>query len=43
MEDESRWMIDNGLIIDNQIPNFSDYIYEDALVGVKLEAVNIIR
>jgi NitT/TauT family transport system substrate-binding protein len=43
MEDEARWMIDNGITIEKQVPNFLDYIYEDALKTVKPEVVNIIR
>ena len=43
MEDEARWMIKNKLTTEKTVPNFSDYIYEDALKPVKPEAVNIIR
>ena len=43
MEDEARWMISNNLTTENQVPNFLDYIYEDALKGIKPGAVNIIR
>ena len=42
-EDEARWMIKNKLTTEKTVPNFSDYIYEDALKPVKPEAVNIIR
>lgn len=43
MEDEARWMIKNNLTTEKQVPNFLDYIYEDALKETKPEAVNIIR
>ena len=43
MEDEARWMIKNKLTREKNVPNFVDYIYEDALKAVKPEAVNIIR
>ena len=43
MEDQARWMIDNNLTTEKQVPNFNDYIYEDALKEIKPEAVNIIR
>ncbi len=43
MNDETRWMISNNLTTEKQVPNFLEYIYEDALKKVKPEAVNIIR
>ena len=43
MEDEARWMIKNKLTVEKQVPNFLDYIYEDALKEIRPEAVNIIR
>lgn len=43
MEEEARWMISNNLTAEKTVPNFLDYIYEDALKKVKPEAVNIIR
>jgi NitT/TauT family transport system substrate-binding protein len=43
MEDEARWMISSNLTTEKQVPNFSDYIYEDALKAVKPDAVNIIK
>jgi NitT/TauT family transport system substrate-binding protein len=43
MEDEARWMIENGLTAEKQVPDFLDYIYLDGLQAVKPEAVNIIR
>jgi ABC-type nitrate/sulfonate/bicarbonate transport system substrate-binding protein len=43
MEDEARWMIQNNLTNEKQVPNFNDYIYEHALKAIKPEAVHIIR
>jgi ABC-type nitrate/sulfonate/bicarbonate transport system substrate-binding protein len=43
MEDEARMMIMNKLTTERQVPNFEDYIYQDALKGIRPEAVNIIR
>ena len=43
MEDEARWMINNKLTGETKVPNFLDYIYEDALKEIKPGAVNIIR
>jgi len=43
MEDEARWMIANGLTHEIHVPNYTDYICEDALKTVKPEAVKIIR
>lgn len=43
MEDEARWMMNNNLTTEKNIPDFLDYIYEDDLKDVKPEAVNIIR
>ena len=43
MEDEARWMIQNDLTTEKQVPDFLNYIYEDGLKAVKPEAVNIIR
>jgi NitT/TauT family transport system substrate-binding protein len=43
MEDQARWMIINNLTAETEVPNFLDYIYEDALEEIKPEAVNIIR
>ena len=43
MEDEARWMINNNLTAENQVPDFLDYIYVDGLEAVKPNAVNIIR
>ncbi|MBI4287841.1 MAG: NrtA/SsuA/CpmA family ABC transporter substrate-binding protein [Chloroflexi bacterium] len=43
MEDEARWMISNNLTTEKRVPDFLDYIYENALKAVKPGAVNIIR
>jgi NitT/TauT family transport system substrate-binding protein len=43
MEDEGRWMIDNNLTNERQLPNFLDSVHEDGLKAIKPEAVNIIR
>jgi NitT/TauT family transport system substrate-binding protein len=43
MEDESRWMINNNLTSEKQVPDFLDYVYTDGLEAIKPEAVNIIR
>jgi len=43
MEDQARWTIANNLTTERQVPDFLDYIYEDALKSVKPRAVNIIR
>ncbi len=43
MEDEARWMIGHKLTQEKQVPNFSDYLYENALKALKPEAVRIIR
>jgi NitT/TauT family transport system substrate-binding protein len=43
MEDEARWMINNNLTTEKQVPDFLDYIYMDGLEAVKPDAVNIIH
>jgi NitT/TauT family transport system substrate-binding protein len=43
MEDEARWMIENNLTTEKQVPDFLEYIHENALKEIKPEAVNIIR
>ena len=43
MEDEARWMINNGLAPVKQVPNFADSMVEDVLKAVKPGAVNILR
>jgi NitT/TauT family transport system substrate-binding protein len=43
MEDEARWMIENKLTSAQEVPDFLDYIQENALKAIKPQAVNIIR
>jgi NitT/TauT family transport system substrate-binding protein len=43
MEDEARWMIRNKLTSEENIPNFMDYVQEDALKTIRPHAVTIIR
>ena len=43
MEDETRWMIQNNLTVETQVPNFHDYIYKNPLKSIKPEAVNLIQ
>ena len=43
LEDEARWMIKSNFTDATEVPNYSDYIYIDALESVKPEAVTIIR
>ena len=43
MEDEARWMINNNITVEKQVPDFLKYIYENGLKSIKPEAVSIIR
>jgi NitT/TauT family transport system substrate-binding protein len=43
MEDQARWMMNNGLTGETAVPDFRNYIYEQSLETVKGEAVNMIR
>jgi NitT/TauT family transport system substrate-binding protein len=43
MRNEAQFMINNNLTSQTQIPDFTDYIYTDALEAVKPDAVNIIK
>lgn len=43
MEDETRWSVENTLIKEDQVPNYLNFIYFDALEKVKPEAVTIIH
>ncbi len=43
LNDEARWMIDNGLTNQKVVPDFMEYIYVDGLKAVRPEAVNLIR
>jgi ABC-type nitrate/sulfonate/bicarbonate transport system substrate-binding protein len=42
MEDEARWMIENKLIQQRQVPNYLDYLYPEALWQVDPKAVRMI-
>ena len=42
LQDESRWLISNNLTNATTIPNFTNYVYENALKSVNPGAVNII-
>lgn len=41
-EDEARWLINNNLTVEKQVPDLLDYIYVDGLQAVKPNAVNVI-
>lgn len=43
MEDEARWMINNNLTAEKQVPDFLEYIYLDGLEVVKPDAVIIVH
>lgn len=43
LEDEARWAISNKLTNKTEVPNYLQYIYQDALEAVKPEAVTIIK
>jgi NitT/TauT family transport system substrate-binding protein len=43
MEDQARWMIENGLTKERNVPDFLPYLHEGGLQAVKPLAVNIIR
>jgi len=43
MEDEARWMINNGLKDKAEVPDFLKHIYAEGLESVKPEAVGVIR
>lgn len=43
MEDEARWMINNGLTTEKEVPDFSKFIHEDGLKTIMPERVTIIR
>ncbi|MHB8793333.1 MAG: ABC transporter substrate-binding protein [Thermoleophilia bacterium] len=43
MEDEARWMINNGLTTETTVPDFMSYINEEALKATKPNAVNFFR
>jgi NitT/TauT family transport system substrate-binding protein len=41
MEDETRWLISNGLTNARAVPNYLDFIYSDGLRSVRPQAVTI--
>ena len=43
MEDQARWVIQRNLTGATEVPNYLDYIYIDALLEVRPEAIGIIR
>ncbi len=43
LEDEARWAIRSNLTDQTEVPNYLDFVYLDALLEVKPEAVTIIR
>ncbi|MEN8613851.1 NrtA/SsuA/CpmA family ABC transporter substrate-binding protein [Dehalogenimonas sp. THU2] len=43
MEDQARWLIENGLTEAATIPNIRDYLYPDGLMAVKPDTVSLIR
>ncbi len=43
MEDQARFIIDNSLVSDKDIPNYLNFIYFDALEGVSPARISIIR
>ena len=42
MEDQARWMINNGFTDTPQVPNYLDYIDAGALLRVKPKAVRLV-
>lgn len=43
LEDQARWAIKSKLTDKTRVPNYLNFIYQDALKAVKPEAVTIIR
>ena len=43
LEDQTRWALKKRMAADNDMPNYLDFIYVDALLAVKHEAVRILR
>ena len=43
MEDQARWMINNNLTTEKNIPDFLDHIYVEGLKEANPEVLNIIR
>ena len=42
MEDQARWMIENGMTAIRKIPDLSKHFYYEALKAIKPEAVNLL-
>ena len=42
MEDETRWMMQNSLTTETTVPNYMDHIYQEGLLAVRPDAVQII-
>lgn len=43
LEDQTRWVIKNRLATRTDMPNYLDFIYDNALRSVKPEAIRIVR
>jgi len=43
MESEARWLIDNNLTNQTEVPDFLNYVHTDCLASIKPQAVSIIR
>lgn len=43
MEDQARWLLENGLATAEKVPDFLEYLQTDGLLAVKPRAVSIIR
>lgn len=43
LDDQARWAIAKGLVVDKTIPNYLDYIYTKGLTGVNPNAMTIIQ
>lgn len=43
MRDEAQWLIGNNLTNQTQVPDFTQYVYTDALMSVKPDSVSIYK
>lgn len=43
LEDEARWLVDKGAVETENIPNYLNYIYAEALKSVKPEVVTLVH
>ncbi len=43
MKDQARWAVENKLTDHREIPNYSDFVYTDALKSVRPESMTILR